>query len=120
MRVRSLKLLACAFLMGMSGVSTLRASDIGIDIPASAYDFESEPSLTNGGVLYITRNAPYQFGGEVLGVVDSTATGGWNTFEEFTMPLVTPTSGTVTNLYFSFEGQRGYLYDLDWIRFESN
>lgn len=35
--------MACAFLLGLSGLSALRASDVGIDIPAAAYDFESEP-----------------------------------------------------------------------------
>ncbi len=76
-------------------------------------------SRNQGGFLYITAGAPFDFGGDLIGVVEITSTGGWDQFEEFTFPLVTPISGVVNNLYLSFEGQGDYLYDLDWLRFDA-
>lgn len=44
MRIREL---LCACVLGLSGINSLPASDVGIDIPARSYAFESAPSDRN-------------------------------------------------------------------------
>ena len=56
--------------------------------------------------------------GPVVSTLDFTATGGWDTFEERTVPLQNP--GGQHDLYFVFvkkEAPFNHLASLDWIQF---
>lgn len=44
MKIRDL---LCACVMGLAGFNSLQAADVGIDIPATSFDFESAPSDRN-------------------------------------------------------------------------
>lgn len=75
-------------------------------------------SNTSGGTLYVTTQAPMGFGAaNLLAVVDIGPTAGWDDFQEFTAEVLNDTSGVVSNLYLTFEGDSGYLFDVQAFQF---
>ncbi len=72
----------------------------------------------SGGTLEVHRNSP---GGALVASVPITGTGGWQTWQDFTVTLANPPAGT-GSLYFVARnpaGQSGaaYLFNANWIDF---
>ncbi|WP_109436767.1 MULTISPECIES: family 43 glycosylhydrolase [Aquimarina] len=71
-------------------------------------------SGSKGGIMEIRVDNPR---GLLLAKVQVENTGGWDSWKEITVPFVNQTKG-VKNIFVTFKGSKGYLYNIDWIKFE--
>ncbi len=86
----------------------------GVDFGKGAERFRvSASSATNGGTLTLRLDSP---DGKVIGKCNISATGGWQTWKEYSCNI-TDAEG-VHDLYFTFEGSGWALFNMDWWQFE--
>ncbi len=71
-------------------------------------------SGTNGGQLELHIDNPK---GPLLAKIEVKNTGGWDSWKELSVPFIGKTKG-VKDIYATFKGNNGYLYNIDWIKFE--
>lgn len=67
-------------------------------------------SATSGGVVEMRVGGAK---GQLIGVGQVASTGSWTTWNEIETPVVTP--GGTHDLWLTFRGEKGYLFNLDWI-----
>lgn len=112
----------------MSGIITQSSSDEGggdhianikngdwaeyiISADAGYYEFSLRvSSKTEGGVIRIKEN------GEIIGTARVLGTGDWNTWETVSIPVHFLSSGN-KSIRLEFEGEEGYLYNINWFGF---
>lgn len=71
-------------------------------------------SGSNGGILELHTDNPK---GPLLAKIEVTNTGGWDNWKEVSASFINQTEG-VKNIFVTFKGPKGYLYNIDWIKFE--
>ena len=161
------KKLWSAMALGFASIASLHASDVGVDINAASYDFESQPddpsiilnmgtkvgyvrtesdsfeywgyegfdfgdgathltvrvaSATQGGTLHVRWGNHYN-PGLTIATVEIPNTGGWNSFQDITVPvnqLVIDWLGNGRSLFFVVEqdGNSNFLFDVESFRFD--